>query len=54
MESTLEALGLRWVQKEDGKGCVSGPDQNGSQPLIGQDSFTPVPAVTRPSKILWS
>ena len=45
----LDALGR--VHAEDGG---AGPDLNGSQPLVGQNSFVPVPAVTRPSEILWS
>ena len=43
----LDALG--WVHSEDGR---AGPDLNGSQPLVGQGSFVPVPAGTRPSEIL--
>ena len=39
------------VHTEDGG---SGPDLNGSQPLVGWGSFVPVPAGTRPSTILWS
>jgi hypothetical protein len=42
---------LRRVPTEDGR---AGPDLNGSQPLVGRDSFVPVPAGTRPSAILWS
>ena len=45
----LDALG--WVHAEDGR---AGPDLNGSQPLVGHGSSVPVPAVTRPSSILWS
>ena len=44
----LDALG--WVYTEDGG---AGPDLNGSQPLVGQGSFVPVPAGTRPSSVLW-
>ena len=40
----LDALGQ--VHKEDGRAC---PNRNGSQPLVGQGSFVPVPAGTRPS-----
>jgi hypothetical protein len=43
----LDALG--WVHTEDGR---SGPDLNGSQPLVGPGSFVPLPASTRPSLIL--
>ena len=45
----LDALG--WVHAEDG---WAGPDLNGSQPLVGLESFAPVPTGTRPSTILWS
>jgi hypothetical protein len=45
----LEALA--WVHTEDGG---VGPDRNGSQPLVEQGSFVPVPTGTRPSTILWS
>ena len=45
----LDALGC--VHAEDG-GAV--PDLNGSQPLVGRGSSVPVPAGTRPSRILWS
>ena len=45
----LDALGQ--VHTEDGR---AGPDLNGSQPLVGQGSFVPVPAGTTPSVILWS
>ena len=47
--AALEALGL--AQVEDGG---SGPDQNGSQPLVGRCSFVPVPVGARPSEIVWS
>jgi hypothetical protein len=47
--SALDALGQ--VQAEDGG---DGPNLNGSQPLVGQGSFVPVPAGTSPSAILWS
>ena len=36
------------AQKEDGRGGPTGT----SFPLVGQDSFVPVPAGTRPSTIL--
>jgi hypothetical protein len=45
----LDTLG--WVQAEDG---MSGPEWKESQSLVGQGSFVPVPAGTRPSVILWS
>ena len=45
----LDTLGQ--VHAEDGG---AGPDLNGSQPLVGLESFAPVPTGTRPSTILWS
>jgi hypothetical protein len=42
---------LSWVHAEDGE---ARPNWNGSQPLVRQGSFVPVPAGTRPSVILWS
>ena len=45
----LDALSL--VHAEDGG---AGPDWKESQPLVGQGSFVPVPAGTRPSGIFWS
>ena len=47
--SALDAFG--WVHVEDD---WASPDLNGSQPLVGQGSFVPVPAGTRPSRILWN
>ena len=50
-ESSAALDDLGWVHTEDG---WSGPDLNGSQPLVRHGSFVPVPASTRPSAILWS
>jgi hypothetical protein len=50
VESTWEPLAASaGLRKEDGRG---GPNWNGFQPLVGQGSFVPVPAGTRPSMIL--
>jgi hypothetical protein len=45
------ALGPGRVHTEDGG---TGPDLNGSQPLVGWGSLFPFPAGIRPSEILWS
>ena len=45
----LNTLGR--VNAEDGG---AGPDWKESQPLVGQVSFVPVPAGTRPFSTLWS
>ena len=45
----LNTLGC--VHAEDG---VAGPNWKESQPLVGQVSFVPVPAGTRPFSTLWS
>ena len=50
-ESSGALEALCWVHEEDGQ---AGPDLNGSQPLVEWGSFVPVPAGTRPSRILWS
>ena len=50
-ESSGALDALSQVHAEDGG---TGPDLNGSQPLVGWDSFVPLPAGTRPSEILWS
>jgi hypothetical protein len=48
-ESSGALYALGWVHAED---SGAGPNLNGSQPLVGQGSFVPVPAGTRPSAIL--
>jgi hypothetical protein len=48
-ESSGSLDALRGVHAED---VGAGPDLNGSQPPVGQDSFVPVPAGTRHSDIL--
>ena len=48
-ESSGALDALDWVHSEDGG---AGPYLNGSQTLVGRDSFVPVPAGTRPSAIL--
>jgi hypothetical protein len=50
-ESSGPLGALDRVHKEDGG---AGPAWKESQPLVGQCSFVPVPAGTRPSMILWS
>ena len=45
----LDTLGR--VHAEDG---VAAPNWKESQPLVGQVSFVPVPAGTRPFSTLWS
>ena len=62
----LGVLGVLWCGESsaalalDSLGCVhtedgwDGPGQNGSQPLVGQGSFVPVLAGTRPCAIVWS
>ena len=45
----LNTLGC--VHAKDG---VDGPNWKESQPLVGQVSFVPVPAGTRPFSTLWS
>ena len=50
-ESSGALDALSWVHAEDGG---AGPDLNGSQPLVGLESFAPVFTGTRPSTILWS
>jgi hypothetical protein len=44
----VASAGFRW------KMAGGGPDQNLSQPLVGQGSSLPVLAGIRPSAILWS
>jgi hypothetical protein len=50
VESTLDPLAASSGLRKNMAGVA--PDQNGSQPLVGQGSSVPVPAGTRPSVIL--
>ena len=63
-QEVLGVLGVLWhgessgaldaldrLHAEDGG---AGPDLKGSQPLVRQGSFVPLPAGTRPSTIPWS
>ena len=48
-ESSGALDALSWVHAEDGQ---TGPNLNGSQPLVWQSSLVSVLAFTRPSEIL--